>query len=184
MLPDGPLGTMMKFWNSLRPPSEITIFYCNFFSYFTWLEYQLTKGYKWPPLDSDGTSVCQYLCLYLINTGKGIIKQGCGQMWLKGAMVADEITKTVGLYIAKEGGEMKRNKERPPSPVQPPPNPLEQVEGPTGGSSLYPSIPDPERLDLNSQVSPKAPPDYDSKGENDLEIIFPYKTSRGTQYVL
>lgn len=47
-----------------------------------------------------------------------------------------------------------------------------------GGSLLYPPIPDPERVDMNSQASPTAPLDDGSKGEDDLKVISPHKTRR------
>lgn len=76
--PDSPLGRMMKFGDSLRPPPEITkevlVKYC----YITWPEQQLVKGYRWSSLGSDDTSISQHLCLYLTNTEKGLIKQECG----------------------------------------------------------------------------------------------------------
>lgn len=80
---------------------------------------------------------------------------------------------------------MERNKERwdilqylSPYYVRTPPNPPDQVEGTMGGSLLYPPIPDPERLDMNSQASPTAPLDDGSKGEDDLKVISPHKTRR------
>lgn len=91
--PESLLGRMLRFWDSLHIPLEITketmVKFCSFF----WPEYNLQKGFRWPPPGSDDASLFQCSCLYLNNTEKDLIEKECGKRWLK-------VTAT-GIYVAR-----------------------------------------------------------------------------------